>query len=68
MPGWHKGVHWKKIETRLKIIGGSRKACREMRRFNHDSEKELHTRHRPMIKLKHRAKVGRCSGSSLGVR
>ncbi|RWV77962.1 hypothetical protein GW17_00061141 [Ensete ventricosum] len=29
--GWHKGVHWKKIETRRKIIGDSRKACRELR-------------------------------------
>ncbi|RWW56437.1 hypothetical protein BHE74_00036847 [Ensete ventricosum] len=27
--GWHKGVRQKKIETHRKIIGGSRKACRE---------------------------------------
>ncbi|RZS03216.1 hypothetical protein BHM03_00033359 [Ensete ventricosum] len=24
--GWHKRVRWKKIETRRKIVGGSRKA------------------------------------------
>ncbi|RZS22560.1 hypothetical protein BHM03_00055356 [Ensete ventricosum] len=29
LPGWRKGVHQKKIETRQKIIGGSRKAYRE---------------------------------------
>ncbi|RZS24381.1 hypothetical protein BHM03_00057444 [Ensete ventricosum] len=28
-PGWHKGVHQKKIEIRRKIIGGSRKAYRD---------------------------------------
>ncbi|RZS28576.1 hypothetical protein BHM03_00062187 [Ensete ventricosum] len=27
--GWRKGVRQKKIETHWKIIGGSRKACRE---------------------------------------
>ncbi|RWW37401.1 hypothetical protein BHE74_00057486, partial [Ensete ventricosum] len=27
--GWRKGVRQKKTETRWKIIGGSRKACRE---------------------------------------
>ncbi|RWW49621.1 hypothetical protein BHE74_00044174, partial [Ensete ventricosum] len=27
-PGWRKGVCQKKIETRRKIVGGSRKACR----------------------------------------
>ncbi|RRT61211.1 hypothetical protein B296_00040965, partial [Ensete ventricosum] len=27
--GWHKGVHQKKIETHRKIVGGSRKACRD---------------------------------------
>ncbi|RWW02931.1 hypothetical protein BHE74_00042843 [Ensete ventricosum] len=30
LPGWHKGVHRKKTETHQKIIGGSRKACREL--------------------------------------
>ncbi|RWV87419.1 hypothetical protein GW17_00050583 [Ensete ventricosum] len=25
--GWHKGVHQKKIETRRKIVRGSRKTC-----------------------------------------
>ncbi|RWW00169.1 hypothetical protein GW17_00036880 [Ensete ventricosum] len=30
LPGWHKGVRQKKTETRRKIIGGSRKACREL--------------------------------------
>ncbi|RRT37161.1 hypothetical protein B296_00043426 [Ensete ventricosum] len=29
LPGWHKGVRQKKTETHWKIIGGSRKACRE---------------------------------------
>ncbi|RRT60380.1 hypothetical protein B296_00016082 [Ensete ventricosum] len=29
LPGWRKGVSQKKIETCRKIIGGSRKACRE---------------------------------------
>ncbi|RWV99394.1 hypothetical protein GW17_00037695 [Ensete ventricosum] len=29
--GWRKGVRQKKTETRRKIIGGSRKACRESR-------------------------------------
>ncbi|RZR90899.1 hypothetical protein BHM03_00018901 [Ensete ventricosum] len=29
LPGWHKKVHHKKIETHRKIVGGSRKACRE---------------------------------------
>ncbi|RWV94909.1 hypothetical protein GW17_00042517, partial [Ensete ventricosum] len=29
LPGWHKRVHQKMTETRRKIIGGSRKACRE---------------------------------------
>ncbi|RRT70369.1 hypothetical protein B296_00000473 [Ensete ventricosum] len=27
--GYRKGVRQKKIETRRKIVGGSRKACRE---------------------------------------
>ncbi|RZR71835.1 hypothetical protein BHM03_00007749 [Ensete ventricosum] len=27
--GWRKGVHQKKIETRRKIVKGSRKACQE---------------------------------------
>ncbi|RRT31693.1 hypothetical protein B296_00056710 [Ensete ventricosum] len=30
LPGWRKGVRQKKIETRRKIIGGSRKACRDL--------------------------------------
>ncbi|RRT70057.1 hypothetical protein B296_00000602 [Ensete ventricosum] len=29
LPGWHKGVRQKKIETHRKIIGGSRKAYQE---------------------------------------
>ncbi|RWW47021.1 hypothetical protein BHE74_00047021, partial [Ensete ventricosum] len=29
LPRWRKGVRQKKIETRRKIVGGSRKACRE---------------------------------------
>ncbi|RWW44215.1 hypothetical protein BHE74_00050047 [Ensete ventricosum] len=32
LPGWPKGVRWKKTETHRKIIGGSRKACRELGR------------------------------------
>ncbi|RZR75504.1 hypothetical protein BHM03_00059554, partial [Ensete ventricosum] len=28
LPGWRKGVRQKKIDTRRKIIRGSRKACR----------------------------------------
>ncbi|RRT32617.1 hypothetical protein B296_00046858 [Ensete ventricosum] len=27
--GWHNGVYQKKTETRRKIVGGSRKACRD---------------------------------------
>ncbi|RWV78834.1 hypothetical protein GW17_00060132, partial [Ensete ventricosum] len=30
LSGWHKGVRWKKTETRRKIIGGSRNAYREL--------------------------------------
>ncbi|RWV87595.1 hypothetical protein GW17_00050393 [Ensete ventricosum] len=30
LPGWHKGVRQKKTETRQKIVGGSRKACRDL--------------------------------------
>ncbi|RWW57973.1 hypothetical protein BHE74_00035197 [Ensete ventricosum] len=30
LPGWHKGVRQKKIETHRKIVGGSRKACQEL--------------------------------------
>ncbi|RRT51395.1 hypothetical protein B296_00022480 [Ensete ventricosum] len=41
--GWCKGVRWKKTETHRKIIGGYRKACRELER--------------PRIKLRHQAKV-----------
>ncbi|RRT44762.1 hypothetical protein B296_00038187 [Ensete ventricosum] len=29
LPGWRKGVRQKKIESRQKIVGGSRKVCRE---------------------------------------
>ncbi|RWW42876.1 hypothetical protein BHE74_00051534 [Ensete ventricosum] len=29
LPGWRKGVRQKKTEIRRKIIGGSRKACRD---------------------------------------
>ncbi|RWW67150.1 hypothetical protein BHE74_00025426 [Ensete ventricosum] len=29
LPGWRKGVRQKKTETRRKIVGGSRKACRD---------------------------------------
>ncbi|RWV87450.1 hypothetical protein BHE74_00031358 [Ensete ventricosum] len=32
LPGCRKGVHWKKTETRRKIIGGSRNASRELGR------------------------------------
>ncbi|RWV98400.1 hypothetical protein GW17_00038759 [Ensete ventricosum] len=32
LPGWRKGIHQKKIETRRKIFGGSRKACRKLGR------------------------------------
>ncbi|RRT62389.1 hypothetical protein B296_00011663 [Ensete ventricosum] len=32
LPRWRKGVRWKKIETRRKIVGGSQKACRELGR------------------------------------
>ncbi|RWW78290.1 hypothetical protein BHE74_00013499 [Ensete ventricosum] len=31
LSGWRKGVRQKKIETSRKIVGGSRKACRESR-------------------------------------
>ncbi|RZR89409.1 hypothetical protein BHM03_00017123 [Ensete ventricosum] len=30
LPGWRKRVHRKKTETHRKIVGGSRKACREL--------------------------------------
>ncbi|RRT68060.1 hypothetical protein B296_00011726 [Ensete ventricosum] len=66
--GWRKGVRRKKTETCRKVVGGSRKACRE---FNHDSEKELQIKHGPMIKLRHQAKVWtmlwELTGSSLGL-
>ncbi|RWV96165.1 hypothetical protein GW17_00041146 [Ensete ventricosum] len=69
LPEWRKGVHQKKIESRQKIMGGSRKACQE---FNHDGEKELQIKHEPRIKLRHRAKVWTIRweliGSSLGLR
>ncbi|RRT50548.1 hypothetical protein B296_00013305 [Ensete ventricosum] len=45
LPRWRKGVHRKKTETSQKIVGGSRKASRELER------------HGPRIKLRHRAKV-----------
>ncbi|RZS24967.1 hypothetical protein BHM03_00058111 [Ensete ventricosum] len=39
--------------------------------FNHDGEKELHMRHRPRIKFRHRAKIWimrwELTGSSLGL-
>ncbi|RWW35832.1 hypothetical protein BHE74_00059190 [Ensete ventricosum] len=63
LPGRRKRVYLKKIETRQKIIMGNRKAYKE---FNHDGEKESQTRDGPRIKLRHQAKVWRCSGSSLG--
>ncbi|RWW38140.1 hypothetical protein BHE74_00056644 [Ensete ventricosum] len=69
LPGWHKGVRWKKTKTRQKIIMRSRKACRE---FNHEGEKELQTRYGPKIKLRYRAKVWmmrwELAESSLGLR
>ncbi|RZS21464.1 hypothetical protein BHM03_00054110 [Ensete ventricosum] len=34
--GWHKGDRQKKIETRRKIVGGSRKACQELGRFTEE--------------------------------
>ncbi|RWW18529.1 hypothetical protein GW17_00017483 [Ensete ventricosum] len=30
LPGWRMGVCQKKIETSRKIVGGSRKACRDL--------------------------------------
>ncbi|RWV79838.1 hypothetical protein GW17_00058971 [Ensete ventricosum] len=69
--GWCMGVYRKKTETHQKIIGGSRKTYQELGRFNHDSEKELQTKHRPRIKLRHWAKVWTIrwdlAGSSLGL-
>ncbi|RWW02619.1 hypothetical protein GW17_00034282, partial [Ensete ventricosum] len=32
LPGWHKGVHRKKTETRQKIVRGSQKTCQELER------------------------------------
>ncbi|RZS18551.1 hypothetical protein BHM03_00050837, partial [Ensete ventricosum] len=32
LPRWRKEVHQKKVETRRKIVGGSRKACRDLPR------------------------------------
>ncbi|RZR92237.1 hypothetical protein BHM03_00020543 [Ensete ventricosum] len=59
LPGWRKRVRQKKTETRRKIVGGSRKACRE---YNHE----------PRIKLRHRAKDWtkrwELAGRSLGLR
>ncbi|RWW61568.1 hypothetical protein BHE74_00031371 [Ensete ventricosum] len=31
LSGWRKGVRHKKTETRWKIVGGSRKVCREIK-------------------------------------
>ncbi|RWW44881.1 hypothetical protein BHE74_00049327, partial [Ensete ventricosum] len=42
LPGWHNGVRWKKIETRRKIVGGSRMACREL--VAEEEADELRTR------------------------
>ncbi|RWW53995.1 hypothetical protein BHE74_00039462 [Ensete ventricosum] len=33
LPGWCKGVRWKKTTTHQKIVGVSRKACRELGRY-----------------------------------
>ncbi|RWV81197.1 hypothetical protein GW17_00057411 [Ensete ventricosum] len=67
-----QGSSSEKTKTHRKIIGGSRKAYWELKRFNHDGEKELQTRRRPRIKFKHRAKVWmmrwELAGSSLGLR
>ncbi|RRT35191.1 hypothetical protein B296_00037850 [Ensete ventricosum] len=32
LSGWRKGVRRKKTKTHRKIVGGSRKACRELKR------------------------------------
>ncbi|RWW32724.1 hypothetical protein GW17_00002584, partial [Ensete ventricosum] len=40
LPRWRKGVRQKKTETRRKIVGGSQKACRELRRIFHIMETE----------------------------
>ncbi|RRT51231.1 hypothetical protein B296_00003604 [Ensete ventricosum] len=56
--GWHKGVRWKKTETHRKIIGGSRKAYRELGRFGHEvGARRKFARTSPMV-----------SGRSLGTR
>ncbi|RRT63259.1 hypothetical protein B296_00014877 [Ensete ventricosum] len=57
-PGWRKGVPWKKTKTRWKIVGGSRKACRESYRSNMD----------PRSSLGIGPRIGRCDESSSGVR
>ncbi|RZS16803.1 hypothetical protein BHM03_00048873 [Ensete ventricosum] len=61
LPGWHKGVRQKKTETRRKIIGGRRKACRET---NYNRSNGVTTRLWAKIKLGHRAGFGRCNGIS----
>ncbi|RWW21615.1 hypothetical protein BHE74_00024552 [Ensete ventricosum] len=41
VPGWRNGVRWKKTETQRKIVGGSRKACRELERPDMDPRSSL---------------------------
>ncbi|RWW45314.1 hypothetical protein BHE74_00048856, partial [Ensete ventricosum] len=41
VPGWRKGVHWKKIETHWKIVRGSQKAYRENRAKDWTMRREL---------------------------
>ncbi|RWV85890.1 hypothetical protein GW17_00052276 [Ensete ventricosum] len=41
LPRWRKGVRQKKIETHWKIIGGSRKACRELAGIRMEKMKEV---------------------------
>ncbi|RZR84941.1 hypothetical protein BHM03_00011860, partial [Ensete ventricosum] len=56
LSGWRKGVRRKKTKTHWKIVGGSRKACRDYRedRYKHagrSSEKDRETRHRKCQRL-----------------
>ncbi|RRT34757.1 hypothetical protein B296_00052433, partial [Ensete ventricosum] len=52
LPGWRKGVHQKRTETYQKIVGGSRKAYRELE-WSYDG---------PRSSLSIGSGFGRCSG------
>ncbi|RRT47849.1 hypothetical protein B296_00028540 [Ensete ventricosum] len=61
LPGWHKGVRQKKTETRRKIVGCSRKACRELTMIG---AMKLQPDDGPRLSLSIGPGLGQCSGIS----